>query len=288
MPAPRRAQLRDRSRVPRAMRATLRAHARPGRRGRTPPSFRWTGCRWEEISAARDPRRHPSTPRSIPHYLIAIENVVTDRLARVGLARVEVHYAKSRNAPMSDRRSKRIRSSSRSCPGNVAIVRSPPLSEKTAATPSLASMTPFRNTTSRACTRTRRMTRCSSIAPLAFSFFATSTVERWYHDHRVIRENHATMNPRNELDDWLTELPPLDGDEDDEPGAQDLVTDDLETDDGKPTSLDDASADDLEVDDDVDITEESSVSEDDDRWEADVGEAELDLCGDEGDRKSVV
>jgi len=90
------------------------------------------------------------------------------------------------------------------------------------------------------------------------------------------------MNPRNELEDWLTELPPLDGDEDDEPGAKDLVTDDLETDDGAVASLDDAAADDLEVDDGVDITDESSVSEDDDRWEADVGEAELDLC-DEGD-----
>ncbi len=87
------------------------------------------------------------------------------------------------------------------------------------------------------------------------------------------------MNPRNEVDDWLTELPPLDGEDDGEPDAKDQVAEDLIGDDGEPDSLDDASAEDLEVDDGLDITEEESISEDDDKWEADVGEAEIDLGG---------
>ena len=84
------------------------------------------------------------------------------------------------------------------------------------------------------------------------------------------------MSPRNELEDWLTELPPLDGGDDD-PDTEDGLADDFVPDDPDDASLDDAPADDLEVDEGVEITEEESAGEDDERWEADVGEPELDL-----------
>jgi hypothetical protein len=89
---------------------------------------------------------------------------------------------------------------------------------------------------------------------------------------------------KSEVDDWLAELPPLDGAED-EPAAEDGSPDDLlpdEVDDN--ASLDDANADDLEVDDGVDFADdEPSGGDDDERWEADVGEPELDLADEAGD-----
>jgi hypothetical protein len=84
------------------------------------------------------------------------------------------------------------------------------------------------------------------------------------------------MSPRNELEEWLTELPPLDGGED-EPDENEGAGDDFVPDEGDDTSLDDAVADDLDVDEGVEITEEEPVSKDDDQWQADVGEPELDL-----------
>ena len=85
---------------------------------------------------------------------------------------------------------------------------------------------------------------------------------------------------KGEVDDWLSELPPLDGGED-EPAAEDGMHDDLLPDGDEDASLDDSTADDLEVDDGVDIADdEPSTAEDDDRWEADVGEPELDLMDD--------
>jgi photosystem II stability/assembly factor-like uncharacterized protein len=85
------------------------------------------------------------------------------------------------------------------------------------------------------------------------------------------------IHPRSELEDWLTELPPLDG-ADDEPAAED-ASDELIPDGDENASLDDANADDLDVDEGVEITEEEPAAEDDERWEADVGEPELDLEG---------
>ncbi|HMJ53441.1 MAG TPA: hypothetical protein VK540_15250 [Polyangiaceae bacterium] len=83
---------------------------------------------------------------------------------------------------------------------------------------------------------------------------------------------------KSEVDDWLSELPPLDG-ADDEPAAEDGTHDDLLPDDEEDASLDDSTADDLEVDDGVDIADdEPGADEDDERWEADVGEPELDLA----------
>jgi hypothetical protein len=87
---------------------------------------------------------------------------------------------------------------------------------------------------------------------------------------------------KSEVDDWLSELPPLDGAED-EPAAEDGSPDDLLDEGDENASLDDAAADDLEVDDGVDIADdEPSSADDDERWEADVGEPELDLV-DEAD-----
>jgi hypothetical protein len=85
---------------------------------------------------------------------------------------------------------------------------------------------------------------------------------------------------KGEVDDWLSELPPLDGAED-EPAAEDGMHDDLLPDGDEDASLDDSAADDLEVDDGVDIADDApSAAEDDERWEADVGEPELDLTDD--------
>jgi hypothetical protein len=84
------------------------------------------------------------------------------------------------------------------------------------------------------------------------------------------------MSPRNELEEWLTELPPLDGG-DDESDENEGIADDFVPDEGEDPSLDDAAADDLEVDEGVEITEEEPDSEDDEQWQADVGEPELDF-----------
>jgi hypothetical protein len=91
---------------------------------------------------------------------------------------------------------------------------------------------------------------------------------------------------KSEVEDWLSELPPLDGAED-EPAAEDGLPDDLLPGADEADSLDDAAADDLEVDDGVDDADGVTLDgEEDDRWEADVGEPELDLIADslgEGD-----
>ncbi|MET0592833.1 MAG: hypothetical protein ABW133_09050 [Polyangiaceae bacterium] len=85
---------------------------------------------------------------------------------------------------------------------------------------------------------------------------------------------------KSEVDDWLSELPPLDGAEE-EPAAEDGFSDDLLPGVEDDNSLDDAESDDLDVDDGVDVTDdESRGGEDDERWEADVGEPELDLTED--------
>jgi hypothetical protein len=91
---------------------------------------------------------------------------------------------------------------------------------------------------------------------------------------------------KSEVDDWLSELPPLDG-ADDEPAAEDGTHEDLLPDSEEDASLDDATADDLEVDDGVDIADDEPTSvEEDERWEADVGEPELDLVDDANDEPS--
>jgi hypothetical protein len=84
------------------------------------------------------------------------------------------------------------------------------------------------------------------------------------------------MTPRNELEDWLTELPPLDGDED-EPDAGEGVADDVISEGDEDASLDDAAAEDLEVDEGIEITEEESANADDETWQADVGEPDLEV-----------
>jgi len=93
-------------------------------------------------------------------------------------------------------------------------------------------------------------------------------------------ERGSRMSPRNELEDWLTELPPLDGG-DDEPESTDGLAEDLVLDDQDDLSLDDSASDDLEVDDGVDTADEEPASDDDENWEADVGEPVLDLTDDE-------
>jgi hypothetical protein len=88
---------------------------------------------------------------------------------------------------------------------------------------------------------------------------------------------------KSEVEDWISELPPLDGAED-EPAAEDGIHDDLLPDVEDDASLDDTAAEDLEVDDGVDIDDdEPTAAEEDERWEADVGEPELDLADDASD-----
>jgi hypothetical protein len=84
------------------------------------------------------------------------------------------------------------------------------------------------------------------------------------------------VSPRNELEEWLTELPPLDGGED-ESEENEAIADDFVPDDGQDPSLDDAAADDLDVDEGVEIAEVESAESDDEHWQADVGEPELDV-----------
>src|SRR5688572_13074962 len=94
------------------------------------------------------------------------------------------------------------------------------------------------------------------------------------------RATYHSPAMKGEVDDWLSELPPLDGAED-EPAAEDGMHDDLLPDGDEDASLDDSAADDLEVDDGVDIADDApSAAEDDEQWQADVGEPELDLTDD--------
>jgi len=86
---------------------------------------------------------------------------------------------------------------------------------------------------------------------------------------------------KREVEDWLTELPPLDGDGDD-------VAVDVDTaDDIEPAiehgSLDDASADNLDIADEATDLDDAAAEEGDETWSADVGEPELDLPADEAD-----
>jgi hypothetical protein len=99
---------------------------------------------------------------------------------------------------------------------------------------------------------------------------------------------------KTEVDDWLMELPPLDGD-DDEPDSSAEVGEDLLPVHEDASSLDDSVMDDLDVGIGAEIPDEeptaqptapqlSNVSKglqpalaDDDSWEADVGEPDLDL-----------
>jgi hypothetical protein len=86
---------------------------------------------------------------------------------------------------------------------------------------------------------------------------------------------------KGEVEDWLTDLPPIDGaeDETDEPSTD---TDDLLPEEGADSSLDDKNADDLEIGDSIDIDEsEAAEGTDDEGWEADTGEAQLDTASDE-------
>jgi hypothetical protein len=100
---------------------------------------------------------------------------------------------------------------------------------------------------------------------------------------------------KTEVDDWLTELPPLDGD-DDEPDSSAEVADDLLPEPEDASSLDDSVMDDLDVGIGAEIPDDEPAtpsallnvsrglqqpSVDEERWEADVGEPELDLI-DEG------
>src|SRR5438045_6722895 len=89
---------------------------------------------------------------------------------------------------------------------------------------------------------------------------ADDGVAREYVDRGDGARNPRQMSPRNEVEDWLTELPPLDGD-DDEPDGGEGLGDDIPEGDGD-ASLDDAAADDLEVDEGIEITEEESLGGD--------------------------
>jgi hypothetical protein len=84
---------------------------------------------------------------------------------------------------------------------------------------------------------------------------------------------------KREVEDWLTELPPLDGNDDD--AAVDVdVADDIEP--GvEHDSLDDAAADTLDISEDDTDAVEAEAEEGDEEWSADIGDPELDLTGDE-------
>lgn len=95
---------------------------------------------------------------------------------------------------------------------------------------------------------------------------------------------------KTEVDDWLTELPPLDGD-DDEPDSGNEVADDPLPEFADASTLDDTAAEDLDVDIGVEIPDEEPAiagakpagEADDERWEADVGEPELDVVESESE-----
>src|SRR3954470_23687104 len=154
------------------------------------------------------------------------------------------------------------------------MVRSPPCSAKTTASPSLASMMPFTNTTSRGCTRMRRDTRPEvrggtdprDIFPCAsrISDFRTPPPGEF----AIRRYDSSVM--KTEVEDWLTELPPLDGDEDDAPHGESDGADEIAppVEDGE--SLDDAASDGLIVEDGLDLEqEETQNAEEAEAWEAD-------------------
>src|SRR5450432_3775083 len=93
---------------------------------------------------------------------------------------------------------------------------------------------------------------------------------------------------KTEVEDWLTELPPLDGDDDDRNTGDEVDDDPLPE--VLDSSLDDAAAEDLDVDIGVEIPDDEPGADGakaraaeaaDERWEADVGEPELDLVDDE-------
>ena len=79
-----------------------------------------------------------------------------------------------------------------------------------------------------------------------------------------------------EHEDWLSDLPPLDGDSDD-PESDETGGDDLPSGGEDEVSLDDAASEELELDEAIEISEEGSADPDDENWEADIGEAELDV-----------
>jgi hypothetical protein len=83
---------------------------------------------------------------------------------------------------------------------------------------------------------------------------------------------------KTDTEDWLTELPPLDGGEDEEP-QEGVDHEDLPShkDDGDPR--DDAASDGLVVDDGIAFEDEPQErdAEGEEPWEADVGEPELDI-----------
>jgi hypothetical protein len=86
---------------------------------------------------------------------------------------------------------------------------------------------------------------------------------------------------KSDVEDWLTDLPPLDGgdDETDEAGEQD---EDLLPEEEGGASLDDSVADDLEIGESIDDAEaDPAAGSDDENWQADVGDAELDTQDDE-------
>jgi hypothetical protein len=85
---------------------------------------------------------------------------------------------------------------------------------------------------------------------------------------------------KSEVEDWLTELPPLDGadDETDESAAD---ADELLPEEEGATLLDDSTAEDLEIGESIEIADGEAGEVDDESWQADVGEAEIDTEGDE-------
>lgn len=85
---------------------------------------------------------------------------------------------------------------------------------------------------------------------------------------------------KGDVEDWLTDLPPLDG-ADDETDESSPEADELLPEEDSATLLDDATAEDLEIGDSIEIADAETGEADDDAWQADVGEAEIDTAGDE-------
>src|SRR5215471_330854 len=86
---------------------------------------------------------------------------------------------------------------------------------------------------------------------------------------------------KSDVEDWLTDLPPLDGgDEDTDEAVQ--QEDDLLPEEDAAASLDDSAADDLEIGESIEDAEaEPPSASDDENWQADVGDAEIDTKEDE-------
>jgi hypothetical protein len=96
---------------------------------------------------------------------------------------------------------------------------------------------------------------------------------------------------KTEIEDWLTELPPLDGGEEDDPAGDADAHEDLIARDEGEDGLDDAASEGLVVDDGILFGDEQEKQEaEDGAWEADVGEPELDIddgeAGSDGDADS--